>query len=307
MAHFYGLALPFLKRGIPITPVQLENVTLPGFLDGQRVLFLSYRGQKPMSGDVHPALADWVRKGGVLAVVDDDKDPYNRVREWWDEDGKTGQIPRRNLFEALGVKDDDFTGDAPQKVAVGKGAVMWVREDPVKFALSAEADARLVEVGKAAAKLAGEEWKETNYLLLRRGPYLIGAGLDESIAAEPKTIRGRFINLFDPALKMQTSVVLTPGSRVLLLDIDAVKPGKPKLLASACRALPEKSDDASTSWTIEGVGDTPAVLLVSAAKAPSAVRLEGKPLDSYEYDSDRGLLYIRLSNEAHPRELRIDF
>ena len=50
LSHFYGLALPLLKRGLPVTPVQLENVTLPGFLAGQRVLLLSYQGQKPADG-----------------------------------------------------------------------------------------------------------------------------------------------------------------------------------------------------------------------------------------------------------------
>src|ERR1044071_424035 len=53
MAQFYGLALPLLKRGLPVTPVQLENVTLPGFLNEQRVLLLTYQGQKPLSADVH--------------------------------------------------------------------------------------------------------------------------------------------------------------------------------------------------------------------------------------------------------------
>ena len=38
--------MPLLKRGMPVTPVQLENVTLPGFLEGQRVLLLSYQGQE---------------------------------------------------------------------------------------------------------------------------------------------------------------------------------------------------------------------------------------------------------------------
>ena len=69
MAHFHGLALPLLKRGQPVTPVQLENVTLPGFLDEQRVLLLSYQGQKPLSAEVHSHLAEWVKKGGVLVMV----------------------------------------------------------------------------------------------------------------------------------------------------------------------------------------------------------------------------------------------
>jgi hypothetical protein len=41
--NFYGLALPFVRRGMPITPVQLENVTLPEYLRG---LLLS-AGPKP--------------------------------------------------------------------------------------------------------------------------------------------------------------------------------------------------------------------------------------------------------------------
>ena len=60
MAQLYGLALPLLKRGLPLTPVQLENTPLPGFLDGLRLLLLSYQGQKPLSADVHPPLAAWV-------------------------------------------------------------------------------------------------------------------------------------------------------------------------------------------------------------------------------------------------------
>src|SRR6185295_8677384 len=180
MAQFYGLALPLLKRGMPITPVQLENVTLPDFLHEQRVLLLTYQGQKPLTAGVHSALAVWVRKGGVLVMVDDDQDPYNRVRDWWNDDGKTQRIPRRHLFEQLGLSDAQFSGNPPALVNVGKGAVMWVRHSPVPFALSTEAETRLISSINQAARKAGLKWKETNYLALRRGPYVVGAGLDES-------------------------------------------------------------------------------------------------------------------------------
>jgi hypothetical protein len=33
MGHFYGLALPLLKHGMPVLPVQLENVNVPHYLD----------------------------------------------------------------------------------------------------------------------------------------------------------------------------------------------------------------------------------------------------------------------------------
>jgi hypothetical protein len=177
---------------------------------------LTYQGQKPMSAEVHLPLVEWVRKGGVLVMVDDDKDPYNRVREWWNDDGKNDHIPRQHLFDALGVKDDDFAKDPARMFAVGKGTVIWLLESPVPFALSVKADARLAGIMKSAAGKAGLKWKETSYLSLRRGPYVIGAGLDESVEGAARLLQGRFVNLFDPELKVQRSIALSPGTRVRL-------------------------------------------------------------------------------------------
>ena len=101
MSHVYGLALPLLKRGMPVTPVQLENLTLPDYLKDFRVLLLTYHGMKPLSAEVHQALAAWVKRGGVLVVCDDDTDPYNAVREWWNSDGRHYRTPREDLFAAL--------------------------------------------------------------------------------------------------------------------------------------------------------------------------------------------------------------
>ena len=307
MAQFYGLALPMLKRGIPLTPVQLENVTLPGFLDEQRVLMLTYQGQKPLTADVHASIAEWVRKGGVLVFVDDDSDPYNRVREWWNADGANDHTPRQHLFSVLGLKDETFATASAATIAVGRGAVTWLRESPVPVALSAAADLRLTGILKAAAERAGLAWKETSHLALRRGPYLIGAGLDESVPGEARRLEGRFVNLFDPELKVRRTVTLDPATRVFLLDLDAMKSKSPRLLASACKALPSKREDGKSAWTVEGVGNTPGLVLLSATKAPRSVLLDGKPVDSSTHDPAEGLLHIRFPNEARPRELVIEF
>ena len=307
MAQFYGLALPLLKRGMPITPVQLENVTLPKFLEEQRVLLLTYQGQKPLTAAVHSALAGWVHSGGVLVMIDDDKDPYNRVREWWNDDGKTQRIPRRHLFEQFGLSDAQFSTNSPTLVNVGKGAVMWVRQSPVSFALSTEAEARLISSLQQAARKAGLKWKESNYLGLRRGPYVIGAGLDESTGASPKVLQGRFVNLFDPELALQRSILLEPGKRVLLLDLDAVKSSRPQLLASACKALQTKREGNRMTWTVEGVGDTPAILLISSPQPPHSVQLEQQALDSFTFNQAEGLLYVRFMNESRPRNLTVEF
>ncbi len=60
LGSFYGLAMPLLKHGIPAEPVQLENATIPGALNRHKVLLMTYEGMKPMTPDVHAALADWV-------------------------------------------------------------------------------------------------------------------------------------------------------------------------------------------------------------------------------------------------------
>jgi hypothetical protein len=83
LGNVYGLAMPLLKQGLPVTPVQLENAIIPHYLDGFRVLLLSYDGQKPLSPEVHAPLVDWVKRGGVLFFCDKDADPYLKVHEWW--------------------------------------------------------------------------------------------------------------------------------------------------------------------------------------------------------------------------------
>jgi hypothetical protein len=314
LSHFYGLALPLLKRGIPVTPVQLENLTLPDYLKEFRVLLLSYHGTKPLSRDVHQALAAWVRRGGVLVVCDDDTDPYNAVREWWNSDGRHYRTPREDLFTQLGMRSEQAGtkgGGAPgagkSLTKVGKGGVIWMRENPAGIAKTAEGDARLATTVKQAAAHGGLKWRETNYLLLRRGPYVLAAGLDESVAGDPKTLHGRFVNLFDPELRVQKRVSLVPRSRFYLLDLDAVRGNQPQVLASACKALPTEQGEHSLSIAVEGVIHTPAVVLLRAAAAPRSVKLAGQALENFQYNPEGKLLWLHFTNEAKARELVVEF
>jgi hypothetical protein len=182
-----------------------------------------------------------------------------------------------------------------------------MREEPAGLAANAEGDARLVATVREAAARVGLKWRETNYLLLRRGPYVLAAGLDESVAGEPKTIRGRLVNLFDPELRVQQAMTLAPGSRFFLVDLDAVRGRQPQVIASACKALTGKRSARALSMTVEGVVNTPAVVLLRAPTTPRSVTLAGQPLASYEYAAEGRLLWIRFTNEAGPRELTVAF
>lgn len=309
LSHVYGLALPLLKRGMPVTPVQLENLIVPDYLKDFDVLLLSYHGQKPLTPDVHAPLVDWVRAGGVLVVCDDDSDAYNAVRDWWNSDGRRYATPREHLFEQLGWKPDPLivtsAGEASMKL--GKGSVVWRRERPSRVAESAEGDARVVALMKAAIKDSRLTWRETNYLLLDRGPYRIAAGLDESVGGSPKVLRGRYVNLFDPELKVQREVTLTPGSRWFLLDLDRRPASGTAVVAAACKTLPVGAVGHAGRWMVEGVANTPAIVLVVSEKEPKQVTLAGESLTGWRWNAAEQLVWIRFPNTSSPRELVVGY
>ena len=304
LGNVYGLAMPLLKHGLPVTPVQLENAGIAHYLDGFRILFLSYDGQKPLSPEVHAPLADWVKHGGVLIFCDQDADPYLKVREWWNSDGKNYTTPREHLFELLGLDKSVVTNTFQQ---IGKGGLIWLHERPVDFSVSAPGAARVVAAAGLAAKNIGLKWRDTNYLLLRHGKYIIAAGLDESIEGNPHTLHGHFVNLFDSELRVQNDVSIAPGSRWFLLDLDVARTGRSHLLASACKALPKQQTRNQISFIVEGVGETPAIMLLESGKAPRAVTLDGKNVTTFEYSAKERLLWVHFENDVVPRELTVQY
>ena len=82
---------------------------------------------------------------------------------------------------------------------------------------------RVAQIARKAADSVHVQWRETDHLLLRRGPYLIGAGLGESVPCEAKELKGRFVSFFDPELRVRSGVTLSPASRYFLLDLDTVR------------------------------------------------------------------------------------
>ncbi|HYG33428.1 MAG TPA: DUF4350 domain-containing protein, partial [Clostridia bacterium] len=307
LSHVYGLALPLLKRGMPVTPVQLENLTVSGYLESFRVLLLTYQGMKPLSPEVHAPLVKWVQQGGALVVVDDDSDPCNSVREWWNAGGMSYRTPRMHLFEQFGSAASSLAPEG-KPTKVGKGFVTWLRANPSQLAYNKEGDSIISRTVKEAADAARVKWRETDYLLLRRGPYLIASGLDESVPCKPKVLNGRFVNLFDPELRVQTSTTLTPGSRLFLLDLNSVRSGKGRVLASACKTLPMKQEKNASTFMVEGVPDTPAIVLIRAGKnAPRAISLAGQTLTDYTFSAEDRLLWVRFTNTSAPRELKVEF
>jgi hypothetical protein len=302
LGFFYGLAMPLVKRGVPVEPVQIENITQSGYLNRYRLLLLTYEGQKPPAPEFHRALAEWVRQGGALVIVDDDSDPYCAARDWWNTAPLSYKTPRQHLLEALAL-----TPDATGLHRVGKGVVLRAALSPSALSHRPDGGETLRGLVREAASAVALQWSETNALVLRRGAYVIGAGLDESVpGAPPATLRGRFIDLFDPNLPVSRAVVLAPGRRVLLLDLDAAKSSAPPVLAAAFRVREERVENGNLHFLAEGIGETNAVARIGAASAPEQILMNGQPLHG-DYDTDSHTVLLRFPNSVTPVSVDIRF
>lgn len=306
VGSFYGLALPLLKRGVPVEPVQIESAGAPGILDRYKLLVLTYEGQKPPTREFHAVLDKWVRAGGALVVVDDDKDAFNAVREWWNTAPLAYATPRRDLFDTLGVSGavEGAPPGAELVVKVGAGAVVYAPISPAGLSHSKTGSATAAALFRKGAEAVGLAWKESPAIVLRRGPYVIAAGLDESPAPTPNgapvTLKGRFIPLFDPTLALTREVTVAPGVRALLVDLERVPVagGRPTIAAAACGVDKQRSTPDSLAFRAAGVQNSRAAVAILASKPPTAVTVAGKPLTGDDVQFADGLLRIFFTNEA---------
>jgi hypothetical protein len=303
LGSFHGLAMPLLKRGVPVEPVQIESAAAPGFLARYKLLLLTYEGQKPPHIEFHEALAKWVRAGGALVVVDDDSDPYNAVREWWNTAPRSYRSPREHLFEALGIPK---AAVGMQKV--GHGIVLRESASPAALTYKEDGAETIRKAVRQAANAVKLPWKETSALVLRRGPYLIAAGLDESLPdAKPYVLHGRYLNLFEPSLAVHGDIAISPGGRMLLLDLDSVRTSGPKVVAAACRVRDERADGQTLRFQVDGIGDTTSVIAIAARTAPTRVLVGGKPLEPSQYDFAQGVVRLHFPNSVEPETIEVTF
>jgi len=308
LGNVYGLALPLLMHGIPVEPVQIENAyssqsPKPQTLDHYKVLLLTYEGQKPPDSAFHPALAAWVRAGGALVVLDDDKDAYNRATDWWNTGTHHDATPREDLFQQLGLDPQ-----AEGLHRVGKGIVLYAAKSPSALTYDKAGAETVRDLTHQAATAVHLPWKETTALALRRGPYLIAAGLDGDAA--PQAIPGRFLNLFDPHLAETTSFAIIPGTRALLLDLNAkqANPATAKILAASAKITKVESTPHRLTFVTSGIegrddSDLTAVA-IHLPRAAKQVAIDGKTIQSTYAQQ---VLRLEFPSRARPQTIAITF
>lgn len=324
---FFGLAMPLLKQGYPVRPVQLDNVRrIPHYLASYHVLLLSYEYMKPETMDLHCGLAQWVQSGGILLYVGDGRDPYHAVREWWNKGECCYESPAHHLFETLGL-DLQALLDANHRELqpVGKGGVICLHESPAAFTQSAENAAQLVmhvTEGWAWKHGSSEGLEASHALAAKRGPYLIAAVLEESISEEPLVLHGRFVNLFDGNLSTVTEWSVAPGEQALLYDLNEISPHRaiePVLVAAAGRVTKIDSNAQNKNealhavkschlYHVRGPAGVRAVLRFAAAAPPAQIIVRHGHVElpcTCDWEASSSTFAVAFTHPANGAELQL--
>ena len=309
LSNFYGQALPFLKRGVPVKTLHLENVAYPETWKEAKILIMSYSGMKPLSAEGHGHIAAWVKKGGVLVYCGRDRDPFQNVQEWWNTGDNHYQVASDHLFEQLGINASaDQNGEYP----VGKGTVYIFRNDPKEFVMKAGNDQEFVQVVKRLYETAANAGKfiEKNSFYLERGVYDLISVLDEGVSANPYVQKGRLIDLFDPKLPVLHEKTVQPGGQAFLLNLDRIaNPGKPQVLAAASRVYEEKATPNSYSFMAKSPLNTTNVMRVLLPVAPAKCMVsdhQGNELTEAAWEWSEESRTVLLTFENSPEGVNVE-
>lgn len=275
LSNFYGQALPFLKRGVPVKTVHIENLGYKEALADTKVLLMTYSNMKPLSPEAHTHIAQWVKDGGILVYSGLDSDPFQTVLEWWNTGGNNYAAPSDHLFKQMNIAASSKEGE----YSYGKGTVYIIRTDPKNFVLENDNDKQLIEVVRKMYEQKAKAGKLLfkNNFYLQRGVYDLVAVLDESVGNESYLIKGTLIDLFDPKLPVYKSKMIQPGEQAFFLNVDRVPDKqKPQVLAAASRVYEEKTEKDSYSFVAKSPVNTTNISRILLPRKPVSVQVDGK-------------------------------
>lgn len=313
LSNFYGMALPLLKRGIPVETVHMENLGFEDSLKNTKVLIMSYANMKPPSRDVHKHLASWVKLGGVLIYYGRDDDPFQTVREWWNSDGLKFNKPSDDLFGMMSIALKEKETE-PQSYSYGKGTVYVVSKNPKELVMEKEQDRGFLKIVREAYedKARAGKFILKNHLYLRRGLYDVVAVLDESVSDKPFTIQGPLIDLFDPTLPVLEKKTVACGEQAYLYNLSRMKDKSTiRVLATAARIYDETKTKDSYSFIAKSPSNTQnamRILLLKEPKHVTVINPDGNRAESITsvWDESSKTLFLGFQNYSEGVRVNID-
>lgn len=296
LSCFFGQAIPLIKAGVAAQPVQLENVKLKDYLKPFKLLLLSYEGQKPPSAELHAPIVEWVKAGGALMILDAGTDPANKVREWWNTDGQSYATPMDHLLELLGLP-----AGCPDKLQkVEKGYVLIRRKNPSVLASERDGAAEILTLAKKAFSQLRRRWDAKPAFVLRRGPYVIAAALDDVDKPAQLQLKGRFVDLFDERLPIIDGASLKPGDRRLLVDLDRASKA-PGLIACAGKCGDVQKLGGKMQMQVQGPVNTKGAVVLRVPARPSKVNQS-----DWSYDEAARILTVRFASRPEGVTIEVE-
>ena len=301
LSNYYGLALPLLKRGIPVENVFMENLNLQNTLRNIKLLVVSYSNMKPLKEAYNIYLSDWVKQGGILVYCASDQDPFQTVKEWWNTGINRFSGPSAHLFAEMGMPEE--VTDC-KEYNVGNGKVYVFRKDPKMFVMTENGDAAFLKLVEQAYKVAGGELTFKNSFYLQRGVYDIAAVMSESVSDEPLVLTGPYIDLFDPELPILARKVVHPGEQTFLYSLARLpKQPTPEVIVSSARIYGEEFEKEGFTFLALGPTTARAVMRIALKNRPTGITVtarEGAGAVPFEsaWDETSGTLLLSYGNVA---------
>jgi len=308
LSNFYGQVLPFLKRGVPIETAHIENLSYSGTLENTKILLMTYSNMKPLEKDAHEYLKTWVQNGGIIVYSGRDNDPFQTVREWWNQDGMNYPTASSHLFEILGVGLSPTDG----LHKIGKGILYIIRKDPKEYVLKNNGDNEFIDIVKGLYENNTKSGKLQfkNNFHLSRGNYELISVMEESVNDDAYEINGLFIDLFDPTLPVLNKKVISPGNQSMLYNLRTIKNKKsPQVLATGARVSDEKFDNKVYSLIVKSPKGTANVMRILLPREPKYCQVKNKTegkSENFEYQWDKFSKTLLLKFDNNPDGIEIN-
>jgi hypothetical protein len=309
LSNFYGMALPLLKQGIPVKLKIAENLKYPRYLKNTKLLIMTYSDMKPLSPKVDKYIATWVKQGGVLMYYGRDDDVYQHVNEWWDNGKYHYKTPSQDLFHRMNLHVDS----SQTKYSFGIGTIYIIRKDPKELVMQKHGDRQFIAFVKKAYKTkTGKKLKIKNSFYIKRGPYYIGAVMNESETKDTTSLRikGPVIDLFNPDLPVLNEKIVKPGQETFLYDLKNVNHQQPKILCSAAGISNVKKGPSSYIFTAKGPLNTQNAMRILLPSKPSKVLVKDtngkKETDEHSsWDASTNTLLLRFANSPQSKQVSL--
>lgn len=131
----------------------------------------------------------------------------------------------------------------------------------------------------------------------------------DSVSDRPCTLKGKLIDLYDPALPILDHKTIRPGEQAFLYNLERVaNPLTPQVVASAARIYEEQAVDRRYSFVARGPLKTTAVirvLLPSEPKVISVTDAAGQVLPDVKSSWDTLGKTVLLGFENHPEGVKV--